>query len=297
MKIRLRIFCYATAFVMQIVLLGCGSEQNSPSPSQTMSTKTFWLNGSVGRLFVDEGGSGGMPVVIVHSLAGNTTQWASQLAHLRKTRRAIAFDMRGHGQSDPAPNEDYSLAAMADDLASVVDSLGLQEFILLGHSYGGGVIATYAGMHPERVAALLFVDAIGDTRNAPREQIESFMSALRSDAYTEMIEGHWRRILVHADSLVTETVLASLRRTPKTVIIGALENVFKYDPATTLQNYHGPMHAIVSGLPDDPSALHHHISQMTHVAMPNTSHWLQMDQPDLFNQHVDEFLNRVEGKE
>ncbi len=259
-----------------------------------MSTKAFWLIGPAGRLFVDQGGSGNTPVVIVHSLAGNTTQWAPQLAHLRQTRRAIAFDMRGHGQSDPAANEDYSLAAMASDLAALVDSLGLQKFILLGHSYGGGVIATYAGMHPERVAGLLFVDAIGDSRNAPREQIEPFMNALRSEAYADIVEGHWRNILVHADSTVTNAVLASLRHTPKAAIISALEDIFKYDPAATLQNYRGPMHAIISGLPDDASALHYHVPQMTHVALPHTSHWLQMDQPELFNQQVEVFLNRVE---
>ncbi len=261
-----------------------------------MTAKTFWLNGPAGRLFVDHGGAGGTPVVIVHSLAGNTTQWAPQLAHLRQTRRAIAFDLRGHGQSDPAPNEDYSLAAMASDLAALVDSLGLQKFILIGHSYGGGVVATYAGKHPERVAALLFVDAIGDARNAPREQIDPFMNAMRSEAYADVVEGHWRNILVHADSTVTNVVLASLRRTPRTAIVSALEDIFKYDPVTTLQNYRGPMHAIISGLPDDPSALHHHLPQLTHVMMPNTSHWLQMDQPDLFNQIVEEFLLSLEGK-
>ncbi len=279
-----------------IASLGCNGEQKSQPQTDSMSTKTFWLNGPAARLFVDQGGSGGMPVVIVHSLAGNTTQWTPQLEHLRQTRLAIAFDMRGHGQSDPAPNEGYSLTAMASDLAALVDSLGLQKFILLGHSYGGGVIATYAGMHPERVAGLLFIDAIGDARNAPREQIDPFMSALRSEAYAGLIEGHWRNILTHADSAVTEAVLASLRRTPKAAIIDALEDIFKYDPVTTLQNYHGPVHAIISGLPDDPSALHHHVPQLTHVAMPNTSHWLQMDQPEQFNKHVDEFLKQVEKK-
>ncbi len=183
------------ACVVLFNLLGCGKEQDAHQQTKNMRTKTFWLQGPASRLFVDHGGSGKTPVVIVHSLAGNTTQWAPQLAHLRQTRRAIAFDMRGHGQSDPAPNEDYSLAAIAGDLSAVVDSLGLQKFILLGHSYGGGVIATYAGMHPERVAALLFIDAIGDSRNAPRDQIDPFLQAMRSEAYSQLVEGHWQRIL------------------------------------------------------------------------------------------------------
>lgn len=275
-------------------LLGCTDKQNSRTQSSEM--KTFWVNGPAGRLFVDQGGTGGTPVVIVHSLAGNTKQWQPQLEHLRKSRVAVAFDMRGHGQSDPAPNGDYGLAAMASDLAAVVDSLGLQKFILAGHSYGGGVIATYAGAHPERVAGLLFVDAIGDIRNAPPAQIEQFMNAMRSEAYTEMVEEHWRRILTQADSAVTEAVLASLLRTPKVVVIEALESTLEYDPVGTLHDYQGPMHAIVSGLPDNPSALHHILPNCSHAVMPNTSHWLQMDQPELFNKNMDEFLKRVDEK-
>lgn len=292
MKIALR-RCLPIACVVLFNLLGCGNEQSAQT--KNMSTKTFWLQGPAGRLFVDQGGSGKTPVVIVHSLAGNTTQWLPQLAHLRQTRRAIAFDMRGHGQSDPAANGDYSLAAMASDLAVLADSLGLEKFILLGHSYGGGVIATYASQHPERVAGLLFIDAISDMRSVPREQVEQFLNALRSEAFTEIVEGHWRNILAHADSAVTNAVLASLRRTPQAAIVGALDNMFKYDPATTLQNYRGLMHSINSGLPDDSTGLQYVIPSLTSVAMPNTSHWLQMDQPELFNQHVEAFLNRVEG--
>lgn len=284
-----------------MIVTGCDTfrkpkNETPQAEANQMSAKTFWLRGPAGRLFIDQGGSGNTPVVIVHSLAGNTAQWTPQLTHLRQTRRAIAFDMRGHGQSDPAANGDYALAAMASDLAAVADSLGLEKFILIGHSYGGGVIATYASMHAERVAGLLFIDAIGDSRNAPRDQIDPFLHAMRSEAYAQIVEGHWQRILQYADSAVTNAVLASLRRTPKAAVVGALEEIFKYDPATTLQNYRGPMHAIVSGLPDDPSALHHHVPQLTHVAMPNTSHWLQMDQPELFNRHVDDFLKKVEGR-
>lgn len=297
MKTSTRLFMSTIALaVLLAFLLGCETEQKSQTDAHQTSIKTFWLNGTAGRLFVDDGGSGNTPVVIVHSLAGNTTQWAPQLAHLRRSRRALAFDMRGHGQSDPALNGDYSLAAMATDLSTVVDSLGLQKFILLGHSYGGGVIATYAGEHSERVAGLLFVDAISDMRSTPHEQVEQFLNAIRSEAYPNIIEGHWHNILMYADSVVTQAVLASLHHTPQTVIAGALESAFTYDPISSLKNYRGPMHTIVSGLPDDSTGLQYIIPNLTHVAMPNTSHWLQMDQPEQFNKLMDEFLNRVEGR-
>lgn len=263
------------------------------------AAEKFWINGAAGNLFVDRGGAGSKalagdpPVVMVHSLAGNTTQWQAQLDHLRKTRLAIAFDMRGHGQSDPARDHDYSLEAMAQDLATVVDSLSLKKFILVGHSYGGGVVAVYAGQHPDRVAGLLFVDPVGDGRQAPQEEIRPFMAALRSEAYAETIEAYWRSILTNADSAVVQAVIASLRKTPQKAVLDALESIFVFDPAAALKSYRGPMQTIVSGLPDNPAALHHAVANLPHVVMPNTGHWLQMDRPEEFNRLMDEFLSKL----
>ena len=58
------------------------------------------VKGTAGLLHVDDDGTGGVPVVFVHSFTGDTTHWSAQLEHLRKTRRAVAFDLRGHGQSE-----------------------------------------------------------------------------------------------------------------------------------------------------------------------------------------------------
>uniref|UniRef100_UPI003083F334 alpha/beta fold hydrolase n=1 Tax=Myxococcus vastator TaxID=2709664 RepID=UPI003083F334 len=58
------------------------------------------MMGAKGLLNVDDGGVGGLPVVFVHSSAGNTTHWAAQLSHLRKRQRAVALDLRGHGKSE-----------------------------------------------------------------------------------------------------------------------------------------------------------------------------------------------------
>jgi pimeloyl-ACP methyl ester carboxylesterase len=252
----------------------------------------YWIAGAAGKVFIEHGGAGDLPVILIHSLAGNTTQWQAQLEHLRKTRPAIAFDLRGHGQSEPARNHDYSPAAIAQDVAAVVDSLGIKKLILVGHSYGGGVAAVYAGQHPDKVAGLLFADPIGDARHAPRELVDPFMAGLRSEAYAENIEAYWRSILTNADSSIVQAVIASLRQTPKEVVLDALDFTFKFDPAAALKNYHGPMQTIISGLPDNPAALHHAIPNLPHVAMPNTSHWLQMDRPQEFNRLMDEFLNK-----
>jgi len=61
------------------------------------------------RLHADDGGTGGPPVVLLHSAAGNISQWSPQLEHLRPERRAVALDWRGHGESG-IPDDGTSLS-------------------------------------------------------------------------------------------------------------------------------------------------------------------------------------------
>ena len=82
------------------------------------------ITGPAGRLYVDDAGSGGLPVVFVHSFAGSAAHWAEQLDHLRPERRAIAFDLRGHGRSASPEGDHYSIADLADDIAAVVEARG-----------------------------------------------------------------------------------------------------------------------------------------------------------------------------
>jgi pimeloyl-ACP methyl ester carboxylesterase len=60
-----------------------------------------FVDGPQGRLHVDDGGRGAaVPILFVHGNGGNLTQWTAQLEHVRHTRRAVAFDLRGMGMSD-----------------------------------------------------------------------------------------------------------------------------------------------------------------------------------------------------
>jgi pimeloyl-ACP methyl ester carboxylesterase len=89
------------------------------------------ITGPAGLLHVDDGGAAGVAVVFVHSFAGNGAHWSAQLAHLRPKRRAVAFDLRGHGQSQ-SPAHDYAVESLAGDIAAVVDGLGIKRFVLVG---------------------------------------------------------------------------------------------------------------------------------------------------------------------
>ena len=107
------------------------------------------IKGEEGYIFVDDGGSGNLPVVFTHSFGGDVSHWANQLTHFRETRRAVALDFRGHGKSDASPNSHYTAEALANDIVAVVDGLDLDKFVLVGHSMGGSAAIAYADSHPQ----------------------------------------------------------------------------------------------------------------------------------------------------
>src|SRR5262249_4424777 len=141
--------------------------------------------------------------------------------HLRPSRQAIAFDLRGMGQSKLAPNGDYSVKAMAGDVAEVADALHLKRFVIVGHSYGGAVVAQYAAMHPERVAGVVYADAAGNVKISD-EQAQKFLAALRKDK-EKFVRQWFAPILKGSPPDVQKAIFESEDRTPADVIASALD--------------------------------------------------------------------------
>jgi len=251
------------------------------------------VSGPAGALAVDDGGRDGLPVVFVHSLAGNSTHWAGQLQHLRPARRAVALDLRGHGRSEPPKNDDYSIAAMAEDVATVVNTLGLGRLVLVGHSMGGGVALTYAGTHPDRVAGLLLLDPIGDGKQIPPAEANSFLGGFESD-YDNASREYWTRIAGPQNAIRTR-LLADLRATPQEALLQVLRSVMQFDPDPALARYRGPVLSVVTPQNDMPMSLHRVGKGFPHRVVAGTGHWIQLDKPEEFNRLLDEFLESIEA--
>lgn len=107
-----------------------------------------------------EVGTGSLPIVFVHGFISTRNWWQPTLERLASDRyHAYAIDLRAAGESEQTA-EGHTLAQYAQDLQAFADAMGLQRFVLVGHSMGGGVAMQYALDHPERLAALLLVDPL-----------------------------------------------------------------------------------------------------------------------------------------
>ena len=109
------------------------------------------------------------PFLLVHGLASNARLWDGVARRLAEAGRlAAAVDLRGHGPSD-RPDSGYDFATMAEDLRALIDALGpgFERPILVGQSWGGGVVLDFAVRHPDLTRGIVLVDGgLTDLRDA-----------------------------------------------------------------------------------------------------------------------------------
>jgi pimeloyl-ACP methyl ester carboxylesterase len=108
------------------------------------------------HVHVEDNGTGDVPLVFLHYWGGSTRTWRHVIAELAPSHRTIAIDHRGWGQSD-SPATGYGLADLAEDAQGVIDALGLERYILVGHSMGGKVAQLIASRRPKGLAGLVLV--------------------------------------------------------------------------------------------------------------------------------------------
>jgi len=156
--------------------------------------------------YVEWGQAAAPPVVLLHGITGHALTWDDEAHLLAECYRVLVLDQRGHGDSDPAPDGDYSDDALLGDLMAFADALGLRRSTLVALSLGGRVAINVAGRHPARVERLVIVDigpelaAVGRARvgalmaGAPErfESVEDVITHMRANAplYTEAMLRH-----------------------------------------------------------------------------------------------------------
>jgi pimeloyl-ACP methyl ester carboxylesterase len=283
------------------IFFSCNKENKSvETPKQiTMDSATHiehaeQIKGPAGMLFFEDGGTGGIPVIFLHSFAGSIGHWQTQLEHLRDHRRAIAFDFRGHGKSDAPSDNNYSTEALSEDLKTIIDSLDLDRFILVGHSMGGSAAIAYAATEPERVAGLMLVGTPGKT---PAEQSKPIISSLRSEKYQQVMDNYMDRLLKDARPDVKTKVIEDYKKISREPSIALIQALFDYNPLPDMQRYPGPKLIVATSAEEQqPNTLIKQLGDVPYRTVSGTSHWMHMDRPEEFNNILDEFLKKVESR-
>lgn len=272
-----------------------GDRGAAPSSAERFT----WVEGAAGRLRVSDGGLGGVPVLFVHGLGSDLEVWRAQLDHVRPSRRAIAFDQRGHGASDragPADEAGYTIDALVDDLERVRAALGLERMVLAGHSMAGPVITTYAGRHRDRVAGLVYVDALGDFAAVPEPVVQELVAREAAARIgTPEIQAEFDGMLGTAARPDTRRkVLDAATRLDPPAFARLRASLFAIrNSRERLGAWRGPALAVEDARAEAPQVLAAHVLGVPRVQLEGVSHWLQLDDPAALNRALDGFLPGV----
>ena len=128
----------------------------------------------------------GEPIILLHGGFGGVVEFSQLLPALAETRQVIAVELQGHGHTADI-DRPLSFEVMADDIAALIEHLGLEKADILGFSLGGGVALRTAIDHPEVVNKLILVSTAFN-RAGIRPEFLAGMSGMNADAAQAMQE-------------------------------------------------------------------------------------------------------------
>lgn len=251
----------------------------------------------------------GPPLLLLHGFGCGKRMWTHQIRALKQRFRVIAYDQRGHGQTDaPAAATSYSAGHLARDLVGVLDALQIERAAIVGFSLGGGPALALAASRPERVSHLVLAD-VGAGADDPlkieamaRRWIdlirrgdadELVCDMLRSELFKVYARRNLRR-RNHMAALIRATPLDGLRFTLSEVLVKR-KSLFRV--TGVLQSIKVPTLVMVGQLDYVCSKaarlLAQTIPDSTLKIIENSGHMAPLEQPAAFSAALLEFLTET----
>lgn len=238
----------------------------------------------------------GVPLILVHGYLGGSAQWHDQISAFSTTHDVIAPDLPGFGGAAglPAPK---SIAGFAAAVVDLINRLGVNRFLLLGHSMGGMIAQEIAARHTDRIDALLLYGT-GPLGVMPDrfETIETSLHRLEEDGITmtaDRISAQWFHQGSAAPGYPATRDIA--RMASLEAGRNGLTAMRDWDGRSALEQL-SMRSRIVWGDQDRSyrwpqiAALWNGIAGAELSVIPGTSHAVHMEKPHLFNAVIQDFL-------
>jgi pimeloyl-ACP methyl ester carboxylesterase len=237
----------------------------------------------------------GMPaLVFIHGWSCDRSYWKEQLEPFSKRFRVVAIDLAGHGESG-LERKAWTIEAFGGDVAAVVEQLGLQRIILIGHSMGGVVITEAARRLPSRVAGLIMVDSYRKLGPGfSPEQVQAFVAPFREN-FVEKTRTFVRSMfLPNSDSALVEQIVADMSSAPPAVALPAMEHALGYsrEMSQVLKELKLPVMTInADNPPSDVASLKRYGVEL--MLMPGVEHFLMREDPLHFNRLLETAIEKI----
>jgi pimeloyl-ACP methyl ester carboxylesterase len=261
-------------------------------------THVVSLPGGATMSCADEGA--GDALLLVHGWTCDANDYAAQIEYFRPHWRTLAPDLRGHGRS-AVTRDGYDSRTFARDLIELLDALGIDRCVVVGHSLGGVIASVMAVEWPERVRAIVCLDPAYGVVGEELDACLALADRLEDDDWASYLAGEfagWEHASTpaHVCELHVARMLATdalvVRETFRQLFAGPDPLAVRARAESYLRGRRCPVFVLraldaaervewESGLP------HHPLSRFLHLPL---GHWLHQDAPDTVNRVIDEWL-------
>ena len=163
--------------------------------------------------YLDWGGDG-HPILFLHGGGLSAHTWDVVCLMLRDRYRCVAFDQRGHGDSEWSPAIDYGVETQVGDVEGFVDSLKLDRPVLVGQSMGGLNSIAYAVRHSKRMKGLVVVDVGPEINPAGTQRIREFASTPELDSPEAFLQRAVKFNPLRDPAVLRRSLFYNLRQLP-----------------------------------------------------------------------------------
>jgi 3-oxoadipate enol-lactonase len=247
--------------------------------------------------------AGARAVMLLHGFPFNRSLWREQAAALDATHRVIAPDLRGFGETTVTSGQ-TTMETLAEDVAALLDQLGVRRVVLGGLSMGGYVALAFLRAHPERVRALVLADTRpqGDTEEArqtreqtARQALDEGMTAIEKTMLPKLLAPSTFERDPHIVERVREMILDT---SPEGAAAALRGMAVRRDQTELLAEIKVPT-LIVVGAEDtltpvkDSETMHAQISGSLINVIEGAAHVSNVERPAEFNRALGDFLGAL----
>ncbi len=240
-------------------------------------------------------GSGPLTIVFVHGLVGDHTDFDAQITYFAQTHQVLGIDLAGAGGSG-RDRSSWTMESFGDDVATVVNHLGLGEVVLVGHSLGGNVAVEAALQLSGRVKALVWVSSfrsLGSVQSA--SQIVAWFAPFGVDFPAAMDDLSRRNFGPNADPALIEAVTTKARSADQSRAIALLTSKLHHEQAVVeaLTHMDVPVFAVNPDFkPNDEASFVRHGIELRII--PGVGHFIMMEDAESFNAELDDILTQLD---
>ncbi|BAY91552.1 MULTISPECIES: alpha/beta fold hydrolase [unclassified Tolypothrix] len=256
-------------------------------------------------------------MLMLHGFPEFWYSWRYQIPEFAKDFKVVALDLRGYNDSDkPEDKSAYVMAKFVKDVKGVIEGLGYEKCVLVGHDWGGAIAWNFAYTHPEMLDKLIILNLPHPAkfsqglRNPQQMLKSSYMAffqlpwlpefAIQMGNYAP-IEATFKGMAVDKNAFSQADIDAYKNAAAKPGALTAMLNYYRniFDQKLLQENWGILQVPTLMIWGEDDTALGKELSYGTEAYVqyfqikyiPHCSHWVQQEKPDLVNQYMRDFLS------